>query len=399
MGKYKTKIGFLQEDKTLTWNKMKVVIVSKNPFLPGGISNFYRIFLRNYSHDDIQIRLFVEGVNKEQWEITRREYITFYFKNILSFIKLLCNDKYIKIVQLNPSLIPVPIVRDSIYILLSKLFKKKVIVFFHGWDYKTQMIIEKNSILQAIFAKIYSKADVTLVLSNEFKGFLQNMGFKNVIVTKTTFDGSLYKDRSIVKNKIPQLVFLGRLQREKGIFELLEAINILKNEGHKFVVNFIGWFPNENIEKEFMQFISKKNIDDKCRLLGYLEGEEKVKRLSRCDILVHPSWSEGCPTAVIEALAAGLFIIATDLPAIKEIITDGENGYVVKVKNSKDLADKIRVALINLNRINDVRQKNKKHAFSQYESKVIINQFHNIYKELLMEDDGHGKKSCNDIPF
>ena len=307
--------------------------------------------------------------------------------DIIFFSKYLKQNKNIKLVQLNPSLYPVPVIRDSFYLILSKFYKKKIICFFHGWgkDYEKKLI--KSYIKKRIFRNIYNKSDLFYVLAEEFKSFLIKIGInKKINITKTTFDGDKYLLLG-KKDGLLKMVYVGRFERDKGVFTILNAVNELKNENLIFTISFIGWFPDKNIEKEFKDMIDSLNLKKYIDIKGYVPDEENIEDLINSDIFIYPTYyPEGCPTVVIEALAAGLFVITTDTAALKEVIKDKINGIIVKKDDYIDLASNLKWCLNNKQKINELGEKNKKYAFDNFESKVVIENLYSQYKRLLSDE-------------
>jgi len=334
----------------------------------------------------IQIEFFYQGINKRHDEIGKIEYSIKYIKDLKNFRKRLKRNKNIKLVHLNPSFYYVPIIRDSFYIILSKLYKRKVISFFHGWGNDFEKKLMKSNIKKRLFRNIYNKSDLFYVLSEDFKSSLKKIGIiKKINITRTTFDGDKYQ--LLRKNEGSfKMVYVGRLQKEKGIFTILKALNELKINGRRFTISFIGWFVNKKTQKEFNNMIESFDLGDYIDIKGYVSDEEKIINLTNSDIFVFPTYyPEGCPTVVIEALAAGLFVITTDTAALKKIIKDGVNGRIVKKNDYEDLKCSLEWCLDNREKVNDLGGKNKKYAFGNFESEVIIEDFYREYKKLISD--------------
>ena len=357
--------------------------------VPGGVTNFFRIFFKNYDYDDILIEHFKQGISKEaNWrQIT--PYILKYPFDIMRFILILIKDSKIKIIHFNPSFFTVPILRDSFYLLLSKAMGKKVVVFFHGWDNGFLYKMKRLTLLKKSFKWVYSKSDIIYVLAGDFKEELINMGFKNIEVTKTFFNGKIFEGYHKKKNKIPLLLYVGRMQEEKGIFLIIDALKRLDDKGRLFKMEFIGWFVDQETETIFNERIKKYDLKKKVKYLGYYSEKKKIEKFIESDIFLYPSYyPEGCPTVVIEAMAGGCFIISSNVAALKEVIENGKNGFIVKSEDLNDLFYKIESSLVNYELTFEKMKANRIEAFNKYESKKIIEQFHvtyiNILRSILM---------------
>lgn len=137
-----------------------------------------------------------------------------------------------------------------------------------------------------------------------------------------------------------QLTFLliSRLIRDKGIYEYLEACRKIKKEYPQVRCLLVGPYdsnPSAIKPDELQPFIEQGVIE-------YF-GEQKDVRpyLDQCSVFVLPSYREGTPKTVLEAMASGRAIITTDAPGCRETVTDGENGFLVPVKNIDELYAKM----------------------------------------------------------
>ncbi|MCX6702873.1 MAG: glycosyltransferase [Candidatus Wolfebacteria bacterium] len=136
----------------------------------------------------------------------------------------------------------------------------------------------------------------------------------------------------------PSIVYMGRVSYEKNIAQLVKAAGLLvkKIPGMKFVI--IGDGPEiQNLR----ELVYKLGIKDSVIFLGFLRGQDLVEALQANDIFVTASKSENQPLSVIEAMAAGLPVVAVSALGIPEIVQDGVNGYLTHSDMPDELADKI----------------------------------------------------------
>ena len=136
-----------------------------------------------------------------------------------------------------------------------------------------------------------------------------------------------------VKTKINRplnIIYLGWLEEEKGIFDLLEACSEITQE-NKFRISIAGGGSCENEAKELVR---KRGMQDLVTFFGWIEGAQLEELLNNSDILVLPSWAEGFPNAVLESCVVGTPVIAFNVPGgTKEIISNGINGFLVDTEN------------------------------------------------------------------
>jgi len=138
-------------------------------------------------------------------------------------------------------------------------------------------------------------------------------------------------------SRTPRLLFLGWLEKEKGIFELLNACLALAKD-HDFHVTVAGGGHAEEPAKAFVQANGLEGFVD---FAGWVGGEHKEQLLADTDILVLPSWEEGFPNAIIEAMAAKLAVIVTAVGNVPDLLTDGKEALIVPRKDEEVLGGAI----------------------------------------------------------
>ena len=124
-----------------------------------------------------------------------------------------------------------------------------------------------------------------------------------------------------------RLLFVGWVERGKGVLELIEACHILVHKMNKeIVVNLVG---GGHAVPEVQHLVKRYGLDDRVRICGWADGAQLRKYYSESDVLVLPSHAEGLPNAMIEAMAAGLAVVVTPVGNIPDVINDAENGLIV----------------------------------------------------------------------
>lgn len=146
--------------------------------------------------------------------------------------------------------------------------------------------------------------------------------------------------RSAVSHRQPvRILFVGWVERSKGVFELIEAISGLERE--TFHLDIVGHGHAYNAVR---RQVTESKLESHVTFSGWRKADDLVEHYRKADIFVLPSWVEGLPNAMIEAMAAGLCVVVTPVGNILDVIRDGENGIVVPVQNPISL----RNALENL---------------------------------------------------
>jgi glycosyltransferase involved in cell wall biosynthesis len=312
-------------------------------------------------------------------------YPVLYLYDLMSILYLLLKDRSIRIVQVNPSLIPVPLIRDALVIILARMLGKKVIVLFHGWKDHVLLFLCRHSWARFLFRLAYRRASLTLVLSSRFKEDLVSLGWTPSSIEMTT---TMYEANEILpvvsrSGQRPRFIFLGRISHLKGVGELIDAAKVLVDRGVDFECLMVGHGDRDGVVTDYKTRVKEYGIDSRFHFNGHLTGRDKYQAYADSDIYVFPSWTEGCPTSVLEALGAGLFVISTDVGALRDVVCDGDNGKIVRCKDYQHLADILAWCCENIEDIRNRRQAIQKNAAAHYEAEIVSHQFKNIYDRLI----------------
>lgn len=145
-----------------------------------------------------------------------------------------------------------------------------------------------------------------------------------------------------------RLVSVGRLVPAKGLDDLFAAVAILRDAGTDVALTVIGDGPH----RDALRLRSARSgLDGVVELVGSRTPDEVAASLARAHLLVSPSWSEGINNGVLEAMASGVPVVSTEVGGMGEVITDGVDGWLVGAGRPDQLADAIRRALADPNRL------------------------------------------------
>ncbi|XJS11006.1 glycosyltransferase family 4 protein [Aerococcaceae bacterium WGS1372] len=142
-------------------------------------------------------------------------------------------------------------------------------------------------------------------------------------------------------NEKINIYYFGRLMKDKGTYELLEAAKILKNKFEKLNIHLVG-FSEDNQLTQQIKLYHNENI-----VINHGYQEDIYDYIQQADAVIQPSYHEGMSNVLLEASSSGRPVLASNIPGCKEIIDDKITGYLFEVKNVKDIVEKIE-AFINL---------------------------------------------------
>jgi glycosyltransferase involved in cell wall biosynthesis len=202
-------------------------------------------------------------------------------------------------------------------------------------SYAKSLLAMLEAYYEKLILRAYEKVDLFIAPSQYLKNVCLNFGFakEKIKVIPNFLD---IEERLECPNSGGYLLFVGRLSKEKGAQVLLDAMSLLPLE--KLII--IGDGPEINNLKNQTEELA---IEHRVEFFGYQNQIEVKKYLQKTKALVVPSLAwENLPYVILEAMASGKPVIASDLGGIPELVADGENSYLFKAGDAKDLAEKIK---------------------------------------------------------
>ncbi len=361
--------------------KLRVLVLVRDFSWQGGVVNFISMMLAVFS-SDIAADIFTVGRRPGRDTLFQRTIQTIVDCGKL-FTKIR-NQSY-DIVHLNPSLTKASILRDGCFMFILRLLRTpRVLVFFRGWEEPFYQKILANRLYLFFFKALFLKADKIVVLGKTFQEKLYALGVEKhkVVILSTMFNGQSFKNLEKVREDGEfHFVFLSRYIAEKGLLELLEAFRCLTKKKSFVKLLLAGDGP---LRQEMTSWIKKNEMSEQVVLLDYLRDEAKAQFLINGDCFILPSYyGEGCPNALLEAMAAGLAIITTPVGGIPDIIQESVNGILLDDISPITIARAMEEMIENEEWCKSVRETNKRQAWKSFESHIVISKIEKIYYELI----------------
>lgn len=363
----------------------KIIILVPAQTARGGITNYYQVIKKEFSGN---IVYFERGART--WPIrkgfiaelirARTDYIN--FKNRLK-------KRDISLVQTSTSLGLYTTIRDGLFLRYARKNGIKTIVFFRGWDLKEEKRAIKHIWLLKYF---FFSSNCIITLTEHSKQCIKSWGYKGDIFIETTLvDKDMIKDVSIelLKEKnmrfketnVINLLFLSRVEKSKGVYELIEVFKKIKKQHsrYNFKLNICGdGFELEYLKKE----INEEKISD-VNFFGFVENQQKIRAYETAHIFIFPSYSEGMPNAVLEAMGFGLPIITTPVGGVRDFFESGKNGYFVEIKNIFDIEDKIMQLICNTSNMLTMSLNNFEKANQLFRSDIVAKRIEAIFEKVI----------------
>jgi len=270
--------------------------------------------------------------------------------------------------------------RKSTIIMLLKFFRIPIIIHLHSGEFDIFYSEELNSRMKRYVKWIYSLADKTILLTDGWQKW-----FKNTINTNESmvlYNGvkSYYDIDSLpVNNRENIILFLGRLNKKKGIYDLLYSFQEVIVNVPDATLKICG---DGEIE-ECKQLANQLNIANNVHFLGWVDEEEKFQLLNQAKIYILPSYFEGLPMGMLEAMSAGIGIIATNVGGVPEAVKHEESALLIDAGSQEKISESIVFLLQNSDKVKELGENARDVFLKKFDIKNIVQELKKIYLKLL----------------
>ncbi len=276
----------------------------------------------------------------------------------LSIINILLKNKY-----------PIIFTIHSIYAIDEKMFEW---VSISRYIYrKILSIVERMMILKSLTNIIVAAPPMRDILINKTKA--------KIYIIPNGIDLKYVRDITSKSIGHPCILYVGRLTKRKGVDILLKAIPMIKDLIPNILLYIIGEGPQDN---ELKEIVKDLNIDNNVKFLGFVSEEEKYSYYKHVDICIIPSIDEPFGIVLLEAMACGKPIVASNVGGIPFVVEDGKTGILVKPGDVDILAEKI-IMLLQSEELREQMGMAGKEKTANFSWQVIAEQTVKIYKDLI----------------
>lgn len=189
---------------------------------------------------------------------------------------------------------------------------------------------------------------------------------------------SIIEDKKYKNTHNPMILYVGGNMQRKGVPDLIRATSIIRNSIPKIRVVIVGKDP---IVPKLIVLSKKLGVEENIEFMGYMSHDKLVSLYSQADLFVMPSLIEAFGVSILEAMAAGVPVIATNVGGIPEIIQNGVNGITIPPRNPNILAK----AIIDIHFDPDSKEKYRKSGLStiqNFSSEIMVSRTFELYKQL-----------------
>jgi glycosyltransferase involved in cell wall biosynthesis len=273
--------------------------------------------------------------------------------------------------------------RKSLFAVAARAAGAKVILHLHGSEMKN-FFGNQPKWIQRIIGAQFERADGVIVLSESWRTFIFEIAPHANPIVMPNYIPVLPLETKLHDKKRVDILFLGMIGKRKGIFDLLEAIGQLRSVCPEIHLTVGGDGQLEEARKLAADLL----ISDCVTFLGWIDGVIKARLLQQADIFALPSYNEGLPVSLLEAMSNGVAVITTDVGGIPELIRPDIEGVMIKAGDIEALTAGLRRLATDIR----FRQSTAAAAYDRvklcYSKDVLLPRLENIYAMLLSTPPG-----------
>jgi glycosyltransferase involved in cell wall biosynthesis len=231
--------------------------------------------------------------------------------------------------------------KDSVFIHLSRLFKRTTLLQLRGSDFQNWLSRTSGPVRRYVEATLRSTQGMIVLGENLRYLFAPYYADDRIFVVPNGADHDIPRAAPEPGGPV-RVLYLANLQPSKGIEDVIRSIAVLKAQGvDGFVLDVVGAWRDEPTREACLALTEEQGLP--ITFHGPAYGEDKFRFMGQSDVFVFtPREPEGHPWVIVEALAAGLPVVSTDQGAIVESVHDGVNGFIVPSHAPEQIAARLR---------------------------------------------------------
>lgn len=300
----------------------------------------------------------------------------YFAKAYLKLIGSLITDRQLKIVHLHAAS-KGSFYRKSIFLLTAKLFGKKTVLHIHSGGFKD--FYNSNKLLKAFIGFILNSTDEVVCLSEEWREYFNSITRKqnSIVINNPVILPGKVAVKAVARPY--KILFLNHIKTTKGIFDLVQFFNRHKNWMRGYFELAIA---GDGDVPELKDYLEANELNDFIDYKGWVSGNDKDELIQQSDVFILPSYFEGLPMSILESMAFGKPIIATNVGGIPSVVKPGENGWLI---NPKDL-DGLEAAFLDIKKTPEILDRFGKGSLrivQDFSPEKVNDQLCEMYAELL----------------
>lgn len=264
--------------------------------------------------------------------------------------------------------------KDFVIVMMLKAMGQKVVIHYHNKGVATR---QDKLLDNFLYKRFFKGLKVILLAEPLYQDICKYVKREDVFICP---NGIPEQETTPIKTPHAgfNILFLSNMMKEKGVWDLVEACRILKEQGKKFHCHFVGKW-SDITEEEFHQKLQETHLENEMTAYGAKYGTEKNIFFQQANVFVLPTHNECLPLVLMEAMGQGLACISTREGGISAIIEEGKTGYVIDKQQPVVLADKIAYLIDHPALCQAMGEAGRK----KFKEEFTLERFENRMKEIL----------------
>lgn len=345
------------------WKNMNVLLVSPLPPPSGGMATWTEQYLKDSKNINTVYIVNTAFIGERALHRSGKMNIFSEIRRLVGILWGYCkilNSEKVDVIHINSSCSKAGIFRDALCVALGR---KYPIVFHCHCNIQDQL---RGNMANRIGKYIFDSVDYVLVLNKTSLSFIQQQSDVKVKMIPNAIDSKLIRSSFLVSNNLKNVIYVGHVKRKKGICEIIEAACKIKD----VVFHLVGPVSDE---------IAALSIPPNVICYGRKDHEEVIEMMKKADVFLFPSYTEGFSMVMLEAMAVGLPIIASNVGSNEEMI-ESKGGVIISPMSS----DEIIQAMESL-RTKEIRAEMSAWNLNKVENAYRDDQVFNLLQEVYHE--------------
>lgn len=283
------------------------------------------------------------------------------------------------VVHLHTALAPgVTAVRAGVLALVGRARGARVVVHAHGGRLLLWMTTPgRRRLVRGALAPSHR----VLAVSSLLQSALAGAAHRPVDLVDNGVDVERFSPRDVVEHDPPRVLYVGLLTPRKGVLDLIDASRLLTDRGVRHELLLVGGTPSEGGPAE--EQVRSAVRHSTAQLLGERLPEQMPSVYAQADVLCLASWYEAMPLSVLEALASGLPVVATDVGDVARVVIPGKTGALAEPQDPSSLADALEPLLRDAGLRRRMAAAGRQQVVEHFSSAQTARSVHDVYQQVL----------------
>lgn len=361
----------MEKEKALH-KKPKVLLVGPGLNVRGGITTV----LNSYFDSDLAEKVNFDFVPTME-DGSKLKKLIVAIKGYLLFLKKI---KVCDIVHIHMAA-QASFTRKSLFVKKAYKESKKIIIHQHAGSFDEFFLKQSSKKKQERIRYIFSLADCVVVLSEQWQQFFAENKICSAEKLSVIYNGVKLQKQGKKDYSNTNAMFLGRLDENKGIYDLIRAIPMVL----KKIPDANFYFAGDGELEKAKRLVEELEVKENVHFVGWLDKTKKEELFKKCSVFILPTYFEAMPMSVLEAMSFGLATITTAVGGIPQIINDQEDGIFVTPGDIENLSDSIENLLMDEDKKSFLGSKAMTKIETRFSLDSIAKKLYAVYKEFEQE--------------